>query len=348
MTSINITERLRKGRQIDREQHKEGEVHKLGTLRAGTGGIMADNGDVAGGCVRKAHLRSLGIEIEEPDDGKLIMFQLGYANEDVLYKDLIKTSAPDEVLLREEEIPIEWQTSNGTRVTGRPDVVICSVSERESPTAIRRETPAKDTVYFYKPEVGLELKSVHSVWVARDVLFGKQPKLTNLIQAGHYMWKLGIPYRLIYKGYSSLGQGMAWSDKMASMFPRQGEPGSEWMEYNDRGKPKQVKQFEVVYELELDRHGRIMYREENATGERAAPWKKSLATTADIERYYEYVSQMESSKQLGPRPLTLDAHGSRLNYTDCSYCPLQETCDKYEDKGYDTWLKQVRKLAVVK
>lgn len=358
MANLNITERLKQGRKIDRDNHRNQEAGKLGTLRAGNSGIMSETGDIAGTCHRKGHLRSIGVQgFDEPDDHKLIMFQLGYANEDVLYKDLIKTSEPDEILLREEEIPIAWYTKNGTKVTGRPDVVICKRVDKimiPEGTTVGTTSNAVDQIILYTgspnildasivPILGLELKSVHSVWVARDLLFSRQPKLSNLIQAAHYMWQLKIPYRLIYKGYSSLGQGMSWSDRMANMFPAVGTPGSEWMEYNEKtGKPKQVKQFEIVFELELDSKGRVMYRLEGSE-----KWERSLATVGDLERYYEYVSGMAETGDLGPRPMTLDAQGGKLNYTDCQYCPLQEVCDKNEEGGYKKWLTAVKKLVPV-
>lgn len=332
MTEFNITSLLRRGREIEREEHAAGEVGKIGTLRAGSTGILADNGDIAGYCHRKAHLRSLGIEIDPPTDDKLIMFELGYASEDVVADSLLKSLPEGLVMLREEEIPIAWQTRNGTRVTGRPDIVVCRI-----PSNIA-EAESSQLVADKIPVLGLELKSVHSVWVAREVLFNRTPKLGNLAQAAHYMWKLNIPYKLVYKGYSSLGQGMVSSDWMARMFPRPGDWGSEFMEYNEKtGKPKHVKQFEIVYDLEFDTHGRLKFRVEGTD-----KWISSLVTTGDIERYYEYVSTLPE-KGLGPRPLTLDPLGEKLNYRDCQYCPLESICDSTEKMGYEKWLAAVRK-----
>lgn len=345
--SINITERLRKARQLEREKHLEGESAKMGTLRAGATGIRATNGDIAGACHRKAHLRSLGIELDAPTEDKIIMFELGYANEDVIFADLISTASSEEIILREEEIPISWQTRNGTKVTGRPDMVICqkhmpmegmSEEEREKYSNNKRNLV---------PILGLELKSVHSMWTIRDLLFEKGPKLENIAQAAHYMWKLDIPYKLIYKSYSNLGQSV--SDWAARLFPKQGEPGSEYLEYNEKGGMKQIKQFEIVFDLRIDKNGRIQFRREpshlDSSTNQNGSWQNTIVTIQDIEAYYEFVSKIAETGNLGPRPLTTDSQGNKKNWNMCDskYCPLSATCDKYE-KSYTAWLAEVRKI----
>lgn len=334
---FSIASLLQQARAKDREDHKAGESQKLGTLRAGTSGILSEQGDIAGQCHRKAHLRSLGIEADPPTSDRLIMFELGFANETVILEQLKSVLPGGHVILCEEEIPIEWQTSNGMKVTGRPDLVICRVEQiPDGPdmtiTGISTRTPV----------LGIELKSVHSMWTVRDVLFGRQPKLDHLVQAAHYMWKLGVPYRLIYKSYSQLGQGMAggkdgWVQKQ---FPRAGEPMSQYIEYNDKGGIKHFRQFEIVYSLRLHK-GRVQYQLENE-GDK---WTNTIITTADIERYFEFVSRMAEKQELGPRPLTLDAAGEKANYSTCNYCPLQNVCDSADKSKwtYSKWLDEVKK-----
>lgn len=329
---MNIGEKLKQARQLQQVEHAEQEVKKLGTLRGGNSGIISETGDVAGQCHRQSHLRSLGIKYEAIEDPKLIMFQLGFANEDVLVADLMRTLPEGYTILREEEIPISWTTRNGTTVSGRPDVVIC----RKDPLA------EIDSLKTLIPTLGLELKSVHSVWTARSLIGPKaKPKMNNVIQAAHYMWKLGVPYKLIYKSYSALGQGMSWAKQMASMFPKQGEPGSEFMSYNEKGVPKEVSQFEVIWDLRIA-NGRVEYKPEHS----ADSWIPTLVTTADIERYYETVSQMSTTKELGNRPQALHVDGSEENYSSCDYCPLSDTCDKYES-NYNEWLQRVKKFTQV-
>lgn len=334
---LSMTDLLRKGRVMDREEYEKQAAGKLGTLRAGNSGIMSETGDIAAACHRKTLLRSLGVEIDPPDDSKQIMFQLGYASEDLFVTDIQKTLPPGHVILREADIPINWQTQNGITVTGRPDIVICRnevITDRNS-ILEGMETPKTE------PVLGVELKSVHSVWTARDVLFAEQPKLANIAQAAHYMWKLGIPYKLIYKSYSQLGQGMSWSPRMAALFPKAGEKYSEFLDYNDKDIPLQVKQFEIVYDLELDKQGRVKYKLETSD-----KWEHSLVTTGDIERYYEFISKMQSSGDLGPRPMNIDTQGNKTSFDQCEarYCPLSETCDKYESRGFVKWLAAVHKL----
>lgn len=328
---INIRDRFISARLKNREDYVQKEVDKRGNLRAGSTGIMLE-GDVAGACHRKSLLRSKGIEIDPPTADKLIMFDLGYANEDIIYKRLASTLGPDEILLREEEIPIEWFTGNGTKVSGRPDIVIC---ER-----VVLDAEMTDTV----PRLGLELKSVHSLWVAREVLFNRKPKLDNLVQAAHYMWKLGVPYKLLYQNYSQLGQGMAGNEWIVKQFPRPGEPGSEYVEYSLQKKDpskysiKHIRQFEVIYDIRFDSSGRLQFKLEH---ESDSKWTSTVITRDSIENYFEYVSQMEASKQLGPRPLTLAYNGDALSYSSCNYCPLQETCKSKEKSGYDNWMAEV-------
>lgn len=341
---INIQERLRLGRERKEKDRASEEVKKLGVLRAGMSGIMSgETGDIAGTCHRKTHLRSLGLELEQIEDHKKIMFELGFASEDITTEILEKSLLPHEILLREEEIPIKWQidsvldpdTGLPVQISGRPDIVICTGHEDESGTVLLDTSITGDKFLSATPKLGLELKSVHSMWTARDVLFNQQPKMNNLIQSAHYMWKLNVPYKLIYKSYSALGQSM--NDWAAKLFPKQGEPLSQYVEYNDKGGIKGLKQFEIVYDLKIDDRGRVCYKLEEAT-----EWTRTIITTQDIERFYTYVSSMAADKQLGPRPMTIDAHGEKLNYKDCQYCPLLGTCDKYESMGYDIWLKEVK------
>lgn len=337
----NITALLRAGRVKQQQTHAEAEKLKLGTLRVGNSGIRdSKSGDIAGSCHRKTYLRTLGIEVEEIEDSKLMMFELGYASEDVVVGTLEGMLNPGHVILREADIPINWTTRHGTPVSGRPDVVICE----KAPLSGTITAAGPDMYTVNKPILGIELKSVHSVWSAKKYLFEQTPSLSNLCQAGHYMWKLGIPYRLIYKGYSQLGQGMSWAPRMAGMFPAQGEPMSEYMDYNEKGMPLQVKQFELGYSLELDAHGRLRYKSDLPNSK----WVSSLITTGDIEEYYNYVAEMGERKDLGARPMTLDAVGNKESYKMCKYCPLTATCDKFEDRGFDVWLEEVKKVAITK
>jgi hypothetical protein len=249
---------------------------------------------------------------------------MGTANEDVVYNDLKQTAAEGEVILREEEIPISWLTTNGTKVTGRPDMVICRKEDGQT-----------------VPVWGVEIKSIASVWTTREVLGNQQPKLEHMIQAGHYAWKLGVPFRLLYKQYGIQeipfwkGSGKGADAKPGwgqSLFPRQGSPGSEYIDY-EKGR---IQPFEISYELEWIK-GVMHYRRESTS-----KWNRTLIQQNDIERYYEFVSTMGLEKKLGDRPMTVDAAGKEKSFSLCGYCPLNPVCKSSEKKGYQTWLDEVK------
>lgn len=351
----NLSERLIEGRQLARRKHREGDAKKLGTLRAGNSGLMTEAGDIAGACHRLAYLRSKGIDVDEPNDSKLIMFQMGTANEDVVHHDLLHTAAPGEVILREEEIPTVWLTGNGVRVTGRPDMVVCQAPpgwEKDIDPSSGAVRNLKDLKLIF----GVELKSIASVWTSRDVIGEQKPKLANLVQAAHYSWKLGVPFRLMYKQYSIQEipnwkgkDGPGWTQKL---FPQPGTVGSEHIDY-DKGR---IQPFEIVYELEWSGNdsskrteglglsngakvptGFLRYKREGD-----ARWSKTLIQAKDIERFYEFVSTMAEKRELGPRPLNIGPDGKKKSWNQCSYCELQSVCKQTEKKGHDVWLEAVK------
>lgn len=332
----NITNRLKTGRQIARTAHVESDKKKLGNLRAGNSGSMDEDGNIAGSCHRQAHLRQLGLEVDPPTDSNLIMFQMGTANESVIYNDLLQTTSGSEVILREEEIPIEWFTSNGTKVTGRPDMVVCRNLYHEPELEVLLYK-THDGI-LVKPELGIEIKSIASVWTSRDVLFEGEPKFEHLVQSVHYAHRLGdIPWRLIYKQYANQAIP-SWANKF---FPKPGTTNSEHVEYNDKGEVKNIKPFEIVYEILTDPvTGVVSYRRED---EPTTKPTRTVLNVADVARYYEFVSKMAVDRDLGGRPLTITADGSKKSYSKCGYCPLKPACDKHEKQGYDLWLTEVKK-----
>lgn len=351
---FNLTRRLVQARALQHLKKQEGE--RIGTLRAGNSGIMSAQGQVAGECHRITHLRSLGIDTRggAPDFATSIMFDRGYNNEEIILEDLQVTLNPGEVILREKQIETSWTTSNGTKVTGSPDFVIALAANQytEGAKLITRgvlgEVLPQDRHIYAVPQYGIEAKSVASFWTSRDLLVDRQPKLPHMIQAAHYMWQMGIPWRLLYRQYAL----QLVPDWFKPKLPQPGERYSEFLEYNldkplrggrqDAVDIKQVRPFELVYELQFEdtRDGRLKYREEGTDDE----WKFTVIKRDDIRKYYEYVSTMGDIKQLGSRPIDIDLIGDKLAYSKCSYCPLQEVCDKSESKGYETWLSEVKKL----
>lgn len=305
---MNLTQLFWSGIADDREKHTAGEVAKLGNLRAGDSGGMTRGGDVIGGCHRRAYLRSvLGIEAEIPDAESLLMFEIGKANE-LVWVDKLKRSWPG-LIKQEEEIPIKWTTTSGVNVTGRPDIVLCKADGT--------------------PMLGIEHKAICSLWTARDVSFELTPKLKHLMQAAHYAWQLNVPYRLVYTQYVNYAIPGDWA---AKMFP----PSNPLVEVNDKGAPKHVRPHVTIYEIGFDATGLIQYRLESAP-----VWTKTRWSVSDIERYYEFVSAMKERKALGPRPTPVKADGKKAGYSDCSYCPLSDVCDKHEN-NWEKWHDEVK------
>lgn len=336
-----IHELLRMGREEARRKHVEADKQKIGTLRAGGTGALDDHGNFAGACPRKSYLRSLGIEVEPPPDHTQIMFQGGVASESEIFGDLLaglenwNGLSTGYIVLREEQIPTNWQAANGTPVTGRPDMVICTTTDGLPIINMGDPTGAvlADTL---KPLLGIEAKCVSSLWTSRKVLFQGKPKLDHLLQAAHYSWQLGIPFRLVYKQYTN--QSLPdWAHKN---FPKQGDPLARYLEYGDGGKPKHVKPFELVYVVEIDLNGRITYRREDSQEEAVT----TPYTVESIRSYFEHVSKMgEKGGHLGSMPLTLTVSGEEDSYSNCDYCPLQTVCTSREWKSIPRWTEAVRK-----
>lgn len=316
---LSILKRFDISRRRDREKHLAGDAEKLGNLRAGSTGALSPSGEFVGACPRKSLIRAEGIELEEPTTDKLIMFELGFANEDRMMEVLVNSLTENEVIKREEEIPIEWFTTAGTKVTGRPDIVICEQVEGQ-----------------IVPKLVLELKSVHSMWTATKVLFGRKPSLNNLAQAAHYMWKLGVPGKLIYKSYSQLGQGMGGQEWITKQLPKPGEPYSEYLDFSVQKRDpskyniKHIKQFEQVYDLKFDSKGTLYFKLEQ---EEDVSWTSTILSKQSLEAYFEFVSKMKATDALGPRPLTLQYDGSDASYSECAYCPLNSMCNSLEKRA---------------
>jgi hypothetical protein len=313
------------------DEHSEKDKTKAGTLRAGSTGVMLPTGEIACVCPRAAHVRFLGFEAKSPSDADLIMFQLGVASEDLIVDDILKGGlAPGEFIKREEEIPIRWETSTGIPVTGRPDVVICT----QHPTT-------GEAV----PQLVIEAKSVASFWVLKNLLEEEKPKLSNVLQAAHYAWQLNVPAKLVYKQYA-IHTTPDWCEPH---FPREGEPGSEHIEYtnkkkNGRGSEtirvvKSIRQFEKVFDVKLDEEGYVLWKIETSPH-----WTNSTVRLADVKRFYEFVGNMAQTGKVGPISTVMNADGTFAKYTMCQYCPPELHCeDAVKNKwNYHTWINHVK------
>ena len=298
--------------------HDELEKTKVGILRAGNTGLLLADGRVTGKCARLTYLRFKGIQVEEADHSRELMFAAGRTNEDS-WMEVLRAADPTLIIRREEEIPIGWKTDNGTSVTGRPDIVLGHVSILSGQ---------------FVPEIGIELKQACSLWTCRDVGILMRPKVPHLMQAAHYSWQLGIPFELWYTNRTDFAV-MGWAQKN---FPRPGEPGSDRCEYNDKGEIKKVLPFNQGYELEWaspdSMSSALRYR---AIGSRQASWTDTIVTRQAIVDYFSAVAAMDEGDRLPPAPVNLEADGGKGPYSICGYCPLEETCAKHTGTTVSGW-----------
>jgi hypothetical protein len=107
-----------------------------------------------------------------------------------------------------------------------------------------------------------------------------------------------------------------------------------------------------VYELELDKKGSLRFRTEASSvgSKKAGKWNTTIVNTADVERFYEFVSTMGSEKKLGDKPLTVGYDGEEKSYSNCKYCPLNNVCNSRATKKqqYEQWLTSVQELVINK
>lgn len=311
-TIPSLTSLFHQGVAKGREEHKAKDAAKAGQLRAGNTGALTANGKFLGECQRKTFIRThLNLEADPPSPDRLIMFKLGTSNEDI-WKEIL-TPVWDGSILCEEDIPITWTTSKGRTVSGRPDMVLLDGAGNKV--------------------VGVEHKMVASLWTSRDVLFQGTPNLKHVLQAAHYSWQLGVPFKLVYTQYVDQAV-MGWAQKN---FPKAGQEYSEFCEYNDKGEIKKVKPFFWVYDVIVDENSIKVLAENSVDISISLP-----VGSKDIERYYEFVDQMPEKKVLGSRPENLDSRGEKKNYSMCDYCPIEPHCTKHE-RNFDKWVESVTK-----
>lgn len=339
---ISIAHLLNESYAVSQGEHYAREAIKAGNLRAGNSGAMVkcDDGSYlpAGSCVRVAHLRTLGVELEAADLPTLTMWDGGFNNEKFWLEKLTKVwKGP---VLQEDDIPVEWTTSSGVKVTGRPDIVLLEATGLETPPI---------------PVLGLELKSIGSIWTLRDVSLNHPaaPKFAHLCQAGHYSRRLGekfgspepLPYKIIYSAYVNFPVA-GWAKKQ---FPLKGSPRSEFCAYNDKGEIKNTKPHHTIYDIAWDGDN-LKFRLEQSdilTGlpcsQNNSKWVVTPVTWSGIQSFFERASLQQMQANFPDRPLTLSGHGVEADYSNCGYCPIQEVCTAYEEKGYNRWVQEVRR-----
>lgn len=311
---INLSKLLDTAHQLRQAEHQALEQGKLGSYRAGNTGIYLNAQFYGNKCPRKTLLRNLGIDTEDTEASKHIMFSGGRMNEEVWMESLRLAYEWD--ILQEEEIPTSWKTDEGTVVSGRPDIVLLNRDK--------------------KPVLGIELKMASSVWTTRDVLFLDMPKFDHLAQAAHYMWQLKIPFKLAYTGYVEYPV-VGWMQKN---FPKKGAKGSEHCEYNEKGDIKKTRPFNRIYDLRFDQLTGILQYSIEGTN----TWITTVISTEGIQNYFNELDNCQKKNKLPSRPMTVNPDGAKDGWSICSYCSLAATCDKTDNGSLSNWKKEVVQL----
>jgi hypothetical protein len=267
-------------------------------------------------------MRSLGYQ-KPPALNKQLLFQAGLTSEDSWLETL--TAAWDGVILTEDEVPTKWHTTNGTPVTGRPDLVLC---ERHLVPATIANPDPTGLVEVTAPVLGLELKLVCSPFTAYNVLAKQQPDLSHLIQAAHYMWQLDEPFKLVYTSRSNYSLGFGSMKKKWDSVP----------ETYFNGSGTSVEPFVVEYDLWFE-DGTLVYQ----IGEphNSEPQTTDV-TVKGIEKYYECTANIAETGSLGPRPEGKNVFNQKMSWHPCDGCPLAEACDDYEH-DYELWIDHAKK-----
>lgn len=314
--SFDILQMLKQGRlALDVRPPDE-----AGALHASSVPALADGTLYAGGkqCPRVAWLRWTGVDIPA-EFNRILMFGLGHQNEEIVAKELEAARA---AFLREDAAgcAISWTAPGGVRVTGRPDFLLLGDFAGRA----------------RKPQFGLELKAVCSLWTMHKVHYALVPTSEHLVQAAHYSWQHGmLPWSLLYTSRVDwhLSTAPGWLQKK---FPKDAYD----VEVGDDGKPFKIVPFERTYRLawrpapgsaELDDRATLVY------------WTEGLPdivptriTPRSIQDGAALVGKLFQPRVgLGPRPSGVHVDGGDT-YLPCKYCDLAEICDEYE-KSPDLW-----------
>lgn len=324
----------------------EAEVGKVGILRGGSTGMIDEEGNILGSCAAEAYLRFKGIKTGDVDLNKELMFAGGRINEDH-WLSVLKTSY-DGIIKCEEDIPTAWETSNGTKVTGRPDIVLCKEDG--------------------SPKCGIELKQVMSVNSAYNVYVEKKPSLKHLMQAAHYMWQLGCPFELWYTNRNNL-EMPSWME--FRKFPRPEQQTEDVIGYRyyrsgninpKTGKPKKhlitrddymnqtydksfaqaskIKPFVQGFKLQFQ--GDQLFMQD--AGSDSNPWIPTIVHISYIKRFYEYVSEIDAMNTVPPEAINIDYTGKVMGWKFSAYSDLGDLHPAhYAGKDLQRWLVKIKK-----
>jgi hypothetical protein len=337
VTTINVDKAYNDGTKKMADEHEAQEKTKVGILRGGTTGALLYGKTPIGQCARKAYLRYKGVQVEEIEDNRRLMFDAGLTNEDIWAKVLLAGLPAGYSLLREEEVPIRWEFTRDDGavqlVTGRPDLVVVDPDGRH--------------------EVGIELKLASSVWTAKSILVDDKPKLVHALQAAHYSRILGIPWELWYTSRADFVISReSWMQALFKKMP------AEYTETKQVENKKTGRTETIVNKVLPFRRGfRLWWQGDQVMFQRigGAPAKPgfgkapppanatqhSVITWKSIEDFYRLVSNMETAQVLPPPPVNVNVLGKEEGYDICDYCPLKELCATKPKATLDEWMADV-------
>lgn len=305
---MNILDLLKKGQTAINDAHEAEQQERLGYLRIGTFGIVDSENKSRGNCLRIANLRKKGISTKA-DWSTHQMFQGGFANEEIIFKQLRAALPSKFQILREKEIPINW-IEGTTKISGSPDIVIKNTETGKMIQA-------------------LELKAVCSVYTAKSVHYELKPKSNHLIQAAAYSWRLSeqlgyeVPYEIVYASRVDWYVLEGHDFLKAKKYDLEVRPGR---------KSLKILPFVRTYTLQW-------------AGDTLEYWTEGLSGAVKTEITKESLKKfaLEADKDIiHPRPSNLDVEGKR-SFKPCDYCDFKKVCDSHEDSGYETWLNNIRK-----
>ena len=317
MKAIDLDDIYNAGLLATFQEHVDEEGLKQGILRAGSTGFINEQGEFLGSsnsCPRLLLLRSLGIDktsVEKMIEDDL-MFGAGRSNEVEWVNTLkagVKAKGFGIDVLREEEFPIAWSLDNGVKVTGRPDIILRGKQSG-------------------KPLLGVELKQIVALSSAVKVLI--EPKFSHLLQAAHYSYILGkIPYELWYTNRSIWPIADISSEWLLKDFLAVIKPDSPFVE-------KVTKQGQdLIGKLKTYRKGYKLIWRKNDKGQDSLEYHgigESLSqvtciTWDGIKKYFEFVSEMIKTNELGGFPQEVDSTGfDKKSFSSCKYCELHHIC----------------------
>lgn len=322
------------------------EKEKIGKLRGGNTGMMSKDGRIIGTCAALTYLRMNGINGLTVTPEKELMFAGGRLNEDH-WLSVLQEGYPEGIIKCEEDIPTCWETDQGIKVTGRPDIVLCDKQENLL--------------------CGIELKQVMSANTAYTILIKKEPMLKHLMQAAHYMWQLDCPFELWYTNRNSLDMP-GWMEfrpfpkpSLDSSTPinyryyrygetnaRTGKPIKHKItkeEYYNKDTKKQFAQASKItpfvqgFELKLV-NGQLFFKDAMIESDK---WIETIVNIDDIKRFYNYIGELEQIKKVPSEVLNLNAFGKPYGWKYSDYTDFGELDPAFHvGKDLHHWALQVR------